>query len=335
MNLYGNVKKPRIGEVKSYHAAMERSLALLGAVSLSVAACDESDLARLRDKSQGTLSVAPGMRISEVVKRSTLKLHKLPTLSSTVNYATGNAYFDFELAGSALRFHGCSMYSIDAEGPEETVSSINVFVTPGRLRWGAFVRELKDTAARLKADGWDAHVAKGRPTLEAFMAQDGSKIQTTPSDVVATFAWAKESWLLDLSAHRAWDGPQFWSSFDLSEERWLRPAEMWLSEFAAYPRARKVCSQHVLGSTGGTRREIAWSMYATKDRDSDVFSFYSSYGGWRGMASNLETEPLTLTLVAANGTRRLVVQPASGSHPDCGVRPEADEKTVLIVSGAP
>jgi hypothetical protein len=308
---------------------MRRSLFV--AVALIVSACDEADLARLRDKSQGTLSAAPGMRMSEVAKRSTLKLHKLPTLGSTVNYATGNAYFDFELAGSALRFHGCSMYSIDAEGPEETIRSINVFATP-RLRWGAFVRELKDTAARLKADGWQPHVQTGRPTLETFMAQDGSKIQTTPSDVVATFAWSKGSLLLDLSAHRAWDGPQFWSSFDLSEEPWLRPAEMWLSEFAAYPGARKVCSQQILGTSGGARREVGWSMYATKDRDSDVFSFYSSYGDWRGMGSNLETKPSTLTLVAANGTRRLVVHSTSGSYPDCGARPEADEKTVIIVS---
>jgi hypothetical protein len=290
----------------------------MGAVLLL--ACDEADIARWRDRSQGTLNVAPGMRMSEVVKRSTLKLNKLPTLGSTVNYATGNAYFDFELAGSGLRFHGCSMYSIDAEGPEETVSSINVFVTPRHLRWGAFTRELKDTAAKLKADGWEPHVQTGRPTLESFMSQDGSKIQTTPSDVVATFAWAKGSLLLDLSVHRAWDGPQFWSSFDLSDEPWLKPTEMWQQEFPAYPGARKVCSQG------------DWTLYAAQDHDASVSSFYISYGQWYGLKTDV-VDRSTVALVGASG-RRLTVQPASVGAPDCGAPLRPEEKTILIVSGS-
>ena len=296
---------------------MKRPLVLMGAALLL--ACDEADIARWRDRSQGTLNVAPGMRMSEVVKRSTLKLNKLPSLSSIANYATGNAYFDFELAGSGLRFHGCSMYSIDAEGPEETVTSINVFVTPRRHRWGAYKRELTDVAARLKADGWQPHAEQGKPTLESFLSQDGSKIQTTPSDVVATFAWAKGSLLFDLSVHRAWDGPQFWSSFDLSDELWLKPTETWLGEFPAYPGARKVCSQR------------GWSLYATKDRESDVDSFYIFYARWHGLKSDV-IDRTTVMLVGANGARRLAVHPVSGAYPDCGTRPEADDKAVLIVS---
>jgi len=277
-------------------------------------------MARLRDRSQGTLSVAPGMRMSEVAKRSTLKLHKLPTLSSEVTYTIGDAYFDFELAGSALRFHGCSRSSIDAEGSEETVGLISVFVTPRHLRWGAFTRELKDTAAKLEADGWKPHVSKGRPTLEAFVAQQGSKIETTPSDVVATFAWSKGSWLLDLSAHRAWDGPRFWSSFDLKDELWLKPpAEMWLTEFPAYPGARKVCSQK------------SWSMYATKDRETDVDSFYISYGDWYGVKTDV-VDRSTVLLTGANGARRLSIHAVGAAYPDCGARPEADDKAVIIVS---
>jgi hypothetical protein len=293
--------------------------ALLIALTLVIPACGEADLARLRDKSQGTLSAAPGMRMSEVAERSTLKPHKLPTLGSTVNYATGNAYFDFELAGSTLRFHGCSMYSISAKGSEETVDSISVFVTPRHLRWGAFTRELKDTAAKLKADGWQPHVQTGRPTLETFMAQDGSKIETTPSDVVATFAWSKGSLLLDLSAHRAWDGPRFWSSFDLTDEPWLEPAEMWLTEFPAYPGARKVCSQK------------SWSMYATKDHEAEVDSFYISYGHWYGLKTDV-VDRSTVLLTGANGARRLSVHAVGAAYPDCGVRPEAEAKTVVIVS---
>lgn len=310
---------------------MTRAHVLVTAVFFSVLACDAGDRARMMDKSQGTLSAAIGMSMKEVAARSTLKLHKLPTLSKTVNYATGNAYFDFELAGSSLRFHGCSMYFMDAEGPEETVTSINVFLTPSRHRWGAFRRELTDTAAKLKADGWAPHARQGWPTLESFVSQDGSKIQTTDSGAVACFDWSKGSQLFRLTAHRAWDGPQFWSSFDLTEEAWLQPAAFW-DAFPAYPGARKVCSQHVTGSAGSQPREIAWSLYATKAHEADVSSFYIGYSQWHGLKSDVVDRRLILE--SPDGTQRLTLHEASDSYPDCGVRPQADEKAVLIVSQA-
>jgi hypothetical protein len=308
---------------------MRRARGLLAGVLLGLSACDASDIARMRDRSQGTLAAAVGMPMSEVSRRSTFRIKKLPTLGSSVSYATGNAYFDFELVGSGLRFHGCSMYSIEVEGPEETVTSINVHVTPKRRRWGAFRRELTETAAKLKADGWAPHPRRGDPTLESFM-QDGSKIGVTYSGAIATFDWSKGSLLLRLTAHRAWDGPEFWSSFNVSAETWLQPAGSWDS-FPAYPGARKVCSQHVVGSAAGERREIAWSLYAAKDKD-DVFSFYVAIADWHGLKSDLVDK--RLILVSPDGTGRLTLQDASDAYPDCGVRPEADEKALVVVSRA-
>ena len=304
--------------------------ALLVGALLGLTGCDDGDISRILDRSQGTLAVAIGMPMKEVLRRSTLKLHKMPTLGlSDVDYATGSSYFDFELVGSALRFHGCSMYSIRASAPDETVTAINVFLTPRRHRWDAFRRELKETAAKLTADKWAPHVSQAGPALESFL-QDGSKTGSTSSGAVAIFEWSKGSQLLRVTAHRAWDSPEFWSSLDLTEEAWLQPAAFWDS-FPAYPGARKLCSQHALGGGAGERREIAWSLYATKER-ADVVSFYGSYAGWHGLKSDVVDKRLVLS--SPEGTGRLTVHEPSDSYPDCGVRPGADDRAVVIVSRA-
>src|SRR5262245_42897365 len=308
---------------------MKRAHALIATALVALTGCDEDDVARLLDKSQGTLAVAVGMPMKEVIRRSTLKPHKQPSLgASDAHYATGNAYFDFELVGSGLRFHGCSMYSIQTSGPDETVTAINVYTTPDRYRWGAYRQELTETGAKLAADKWTPR-AWERPTLETFL-QEGSKSGSTSSGAIASFDWSKGSLIVRLTAHRAWDSAQFWSSLDFREVSWLQPAESWDS-FPGYPGARKLCSQHVMGSSGGQRREIAWSLYAVKDRD-DAFSFYVDYANWHGLKSDLVGK--RLTLVSREGAGRLTLHEASDSYPDCGVRPGADEKSVVLVSRA-
>jgi hypothetical protein len=305
-----------------------RDLRVLAIALLGLTACDDGDIPRMLGKSQGTLAVAIGMPMKEVMRRSTLKLHKMPSFGlPEVDYSTGSAYFDFELVGSALRFHGCSMYSVRASGPDETVTAVNVYITPKRHRWGAFRRELTETAAKLRADQWAPHSRRGETTLESFL-QDGSKLDSTSSGAIARFDWSKGAQLLRVTAHRAWDSAQYWSSFDLTEEAWLKPAASWDS-FPAYPGARKLCSQHVTGSSGGQRREIDWSLYATKDR-ADVVSFYSAYAHWHGLKSDLVDK--RLVLVSPEGAARLTVHEASDTYPDCGVRPAADEKGVVLVS---
>jgi hypothetical protein len=179
----------------------------------------------------------------------------------------------------------------------------------------------------LAADRWAPRAAPGGPTLESFL-QDGSKIGTTSSVAVVTFDWSKASLHLRVTAHRAWDSARFWSSVDLKEEPWLQPTAFWDS-FPAYPGARKLCSQHVTGSSGGERREIDWSSYAAKDRD-DAFSFYSGYANWHGLKSDLVNG--RLVLVSRDGNGRLTLHEAADSYPGCGIRPGADENGVVIVS---
>ena len=115
-----------------------RNLILGVGLAGSLSACGEADLRRMADVSEGTLVAGLGMPMREVMKRSSLKFGRRLALAgmSSGSYAnSGDGYFDFELAGSGLRFHGCSMYSIDHDAPDETVTGINVCITPGRSRW--------------------------------------------------------------------------------------------------------------------------------------------------------------------------------------------------------
>jgi hypothetical protein len=304
---------------------------LLGpGVAVLLAACSADDLHRFAGVPQGTLVVGLGMPMSEVARRSTVKLHKLPTLGLTSgSYADGNAYFDFELAGSSLRFHGCSMYSIDFEGPDETVTGINVHITASRHRWPALQRELRETAAKLKADGWEPWHRDGQPTLESFLARDASKIGTTSSGRIASFEWRKGGAVATLSADRAWDSAQFWSSLVVVEARRFaltHETERWPGEFPAYPGARFVCSQHVSGAGAGALH-INWTLHATTDDPARVTAFYAGTGaavpGRRGE---------TLALASKDGLKHLSAHPVSGSYPSCQVKPPGDAKTVFVVS---
>jgi hypothetical protein len=101
----------------------------------------------------------------------------------------------------------------------------------------------------------------------------------------------------------------------VAEEKWL--------DFAAYPGARKLCSQHVSGNS----MHINWTAYASKDHHKKVIDFYvKRHGG--------KPEGETLSLSAPNG-KRLSVHPAqAGGYPTCEVKPAKDDQTVIIVAQA-
>ena len=100
-----------------------------------------------------------------------------------------------------------------------------------------------------------------------------------------------------------------------AEEKWL--------DFAAYPGARKLCSQHVTGNT----MHISWTGYATTDPHRKVIDFYvKRHGG--------KPEGDTLRISGSKGAR-LSVHPAQATgYPTCEVKPAKRDKTVIIVSQA-
>ena len=209
-----------------------RSHALALGLAVILQACGVEDLHRFAGIPQGTLAVGIGVPMREVVRRSSVRLHRSPSGPSKGSYDNGNAYFDFELLGSSLRFHGCSMYFVDYEGPDETVKSISVYITPDRHRWWALRRELRETAAKLTADGWDPHPYPGWEPLETFLARDGAKVGSSDSGAIATFAWRKAGLELRVTANRAWDAAQFWSSLSIV------PADFWDAPAMPSPKPR-------------------------------------------------------------------------------------------------
>ena len=101
----------------------------------------------------------------------------------------------------------------------------------------------------------------------------------------------------------------------VAETKWL--------DFAAYPGARKLCSQHVSGNT----MHITWTGYATKDHHRKVIDFYvKRHGG--------KPEGETLMLSGSKGARLSVHPAQAGGYPTCEVKPAKDDKTVIIVSQA-
>jgi hypothetical protein len=103
-------------------------------------------------------------------------------------------------------------------------------------------------------------------------------------------------------------------------------AERWLGEFAAYPRGRLVCRQHVVGA-GPQGPHIEWTLYATPDPPAQVVAFYAHTRGMRARSGQT-----TLTLADAGERKKLSVHPVGDSYPDCGVRPGPEASTVLVVS---
>lgn len=93
--------------------------------------------------------------------------------------------------------------------------------------------------------------------------------------------------------------------------------------FAAYPGARELCTESVLGTRG---QEILWRSFATRDDLNRVTAFYSKKD--------------TATPVKSNGSIELrhgddiilSIHSAAGDYPKCDQKARAGEKTVIVVS---
>jgi hypothetical protein len=99
---------------------------------------------------------------------------------------------------------------------------------------------------------------------------------------------------------------------------------MWLGVFEAYPGARKVCSQHVMGNS----MEISWTMYATRDATVQVRAYYQ-----RQQPRLVDTTGGDF-MVRSGKIDVLSVNAKGDWYPTCESRPLANETTVLVVSHA-
>jgi hypothetical protein len=101
--------------------------------------------------------------------------------------------------------------------------------------------------------------------------------------------------------------------------------EKWAEVFPAYPGARRLCGQHVAGST----MHIEWTAYATKSAKAAVIAFYEHNRG----ALSVE-RPDGGFLLRGPDDRVLDVHAKNESYPRCEVPPAAEDATVIIVSQA-
>ena len=99
-------------------------------------------------------------------------------------------------------------------------------------------------------------------------------------------------------------------------------AQEWFG-FTPYPGARTLCSQSVLGQNG---EEILWHSYATKDKPARVAGFYRK-------EKNAKTDKADDTaLTLRRGDSVLDVFSPTAHYPQCDVKPDPRERTVIVVS---
>ena len=97
--------------------------------------------------------------------------------------------------------------------------------------------------------------------------------------------------------------------------------------FAAYPGARELCDQYVVGSSAHRRVEIHWRSFASRDAFADVAAFYV-----KREPKNAERKSDSLE-VHHGANQILTVSTASNKElPSCATKPKPTERSVIVVS---
>jgi hypothetical protein len=100
---------------------------------------------------------------------------------------------------------------------------------------------------------------------------------------------------------------------------------VWLDAFAAYPRARELCNEHIAGSS----MEVAWRSYASTASADEVIAFYK-----QAHPRLVDAKGQDLLTLRAPGEKALAVMDRGGRAPSCGEAPREGERTIIVVSQA-
>lgn len=107
-----------------------------------------------------------------------------------------------------------------------------------------------------------------------------------------------------------------------------KAGERWFS-FAAYPGARPLCNEHIVGNT----MHISWMSFATKDELKKVVAFYEKDQGAKAEPS--ENGEQEIHAPARNDDIVAMFPADQADHfPSCSEKPARGEKTVILVSSA-
>jgi hypothetical protein len=103
-------------------------------------------------------------------------------------------------------------------------------------------------------------------------------------------------------------------------------AARWLEVFTALPGARHLCYQHVSGGTADERIEITFMLYATTRPTAEVIRFYAD-------AHKVPVVAGVPFEVRIDGNHKILsVYRVTDHYPSCGVAPNPQEPTVIMVS---
>jgi hypothetical protein len=119
-------------------------------------------------RSQGRLVANVGMTLEAVAARSSLPLTlSEPNALTRSRRSVGDGVFDFEVAGSGLRFESCRYYWLETgDHDEPAIVHLNVGISPRKQPRSALAAERATVIARLKDAGWNAgHFEYSDPAL--------------------------------------------------------------------------------------------------------------------------------------------------------------------------
>jgi len=157
---------------------------------LLLLACQSLDKL-LAGPSQGTLLAAPGMTFDEVRKSTNFALDSVYHGGSQDYLTLSNAIaFEFQLAGTGLKFERCRFYSLQTMNPDPKIYYIQIQVEKN-VTWKEAKAALNQTREKLKKEGW---------TPESFPDGVDENTPAPPRDLA--FTWTKGDLSFTYSARR-------------------------------------------------------------------------------------------------------------------------------------
>lgn len=158
------------------------------------------DLLAFLDKprvSQGALVLDIGMLLADVRKQSSLELvaESRGGLTSE-GRLIAEVVFDFQVAGSTLRFEGCRYYWITTDGKDESrIGEISVGISPQKMTRAELVEAHKRVQQRLQDDGW-------RSGAIHYRTPEEQQLHGGATSMGRGYYWARGGTVLQLQGKR-------------------------------------------------------------------------------------------------------------------------------------
>jgi hypothetical protein len=156
-----------------------------------------SGLFRAQLKSTGTLIANVGMPLEAVEARSTLKLVPDKRMNHDGSRMTaGGAVFDFEVAGTGLRFERCRYYWIETyEHDNPRLKKLNIGISPQKFPRADLEAVERAVQKQIRADHWV-------PGQYVYRTEDQRTLHGGATSSGEGKYWAKGGTLLILSSKR-------------------------------------------------------------------------------------------------------------------------------------